>query len=294
MLRLIPFLFLICCSFLSYSQNVGIGTITPDTSAQLDVKSTSKGFLPPRLSIAQRNQIANPATGLMIWCADCGSAGEMQVYNGSVWTKSSAAYIPGNGIRIANDTISTFTSVSSDPTSNSVRYGFDNSGAWICPSGITQVTVELWGAGGTTGTGSSTCDPNLGITCYGGTGGKGGYNKQIVQVVPGNSYAVVVGAVGGGGTDNSCRAANGGSSSFNSQIIAPGGQGGRKGVGCCSCGSSTGGYPINGADGTITNFTHPTTQLAVPTTYIPQSYITNVYPSNAAPAGTKGFVVISY
>ena len=66
---------------------VGIGTITPNASAELDVTSTTKGFLPPRMTQAQRNAIAIPvAAGLQVWCTDCGTAGELQVNNGTTWT----------------------------------------------------------------------------------------------------------------------------------------------------------------------------------------------------------------
>jgi len=49
------------------AQNVGIGTTNPSPSAQLEVSSTNKGFLPPRMTTAQRNTIANPADGLQIF-----------------------------------------------------------------------------------------------------------------------------------------------------------------------------------------------------------------------------------
>jgi Protein of unknown function (DUF1566) len=49
------------------SGNVGIGTNTPAASAQMDVSSTTKGFLPPRMTKAQRDSITNPAEGLMIY-----------------------------------------------------------------------------------------------------------------------------------------------------------------------------------------------------------------------------------
>jgi hypothetical protein len=53
-------------SIATFSQ-VGIGTTTPDGSAKLDVSSTTKGFLPPRLTTTERNQINSPAAGLMIY-----------------------------------------------------------------------------------------------------------------------------------------------------------------------------------------------------------------------------------
>ena len=67
---------------ISYTQNVGIGTDTPVASAALDINSTSKGFLPPRMTVAQRNAIANPVAGLMIWCIDYN---RIQVYDGATW-----------------------------------------------------------------------------------------------------------------------------------------------------------------------------------------------------------------
>ncbi len=50
------------------------------TSAILEANSTSKGFLPPRMSAAQRNAIVSPASGLTIWCNNCGPIGEIQVF----------------------------------------------------------------------------------------------------------------------------------------------------------------------------------------------------------------------
>ena len=66
-------LLLIFCSLFSYSQNVGIGTNTPDSSAALEIKSSSQGFLPPRMTTTQRNAVANPAVGLQIYniTTDC-------------------------------------------------------------------------------------------------------------------------------------------------------------------------------------------------------------------------------
>ena len=46
---------------------IGFGTVTPDASAILDVTSTTQGFLPPRLSTVERNAIASPLEGLMVY-----------------------------------------------------------------------------------------------------------------------------------------------------------------------------------------------------------------------------------
>ena len=56
------------------AQQVGIGTLTPNSSAQLDVSSTEKGMLVPRMTAAQRVVLFEPATGLLVYQTD-GSAG---------------------------------------------------------------------------------------------------------------------------------------------------------------------------------------------------------------------------
>jgi len=64
---------LIILAILSFSLShaqVGIGTDTPDGSSALDVTSNSQGVLIPRLTEAQRDLIANPAEGLMIYQTD--------------------------------------------------------------------------------------------------------------------------------------------------------------------------------------------------------------------------------
>ena len=66
----------------SLQAQVGIGTATPAASAQLDVSSTTKGFLPPRMDSTQRNAIVSPAAGLTIYNTTLKS---VQVYNGTAW-----------------------------------------------------------------------------------------------------------------------------------------------------------------------------------------------------------------
>ena len=62
---------------------VGIGTETPESSSVLDITSTSKGLLVPRMTQIQKNAISNPATGLLLYQTD-GTVG-FYSYNGSNW-----------------------------------------------------------------------------------------------------------------------------------------------------------------------------------------------------------------
>lgn len=62
---------------------VGVGTISPDASAQLDVQSTTKGALIPRMLDTERTAIVSPATGLLVYQTN-GSAG-FYYFDGATW-----------------------------------------------------------------------------------------------------------------------------------------------------------------------------------------------------------------
>lgn len=62
--------------------SVGIGTQTPDGSAVLEISSTNQGLLIPRMTTVERDAIASPATGLLIYNSD---DDEINKYNGSTW-----------------------------------------------------------------------------------------------------------------------------------------------------------------------------------------------------------------
>lgn len=53
-----------------------------NTSAQLEVDSTTQGFLPPRMSTTQKNAITSPAEGLVVYDLTLHA---LCVYNGSAW-----------------------------------------------------------------------------------------------------------------------------------------------------------------------------------------------------------------
>ena len=64
------------------AQNVGIGTSTPHGSAKLEVQSSTSGFLPPRMTTVERNAIASPAPGLVIYNTTCN---DLNFFNGTYW-----------------------------------------------------------------------------------------------------------------------------------------------------------------------------------------------------------------
>ncbi|MCP4088414.1 MAG: hypothetical protein GY746_01275, partial [Gammaproteobacteria bacterium] len=62
----------------------------PDGSAMLDVKSTDKGMLVPRMTTAQRTAISSPATGLLVFDKTIGG---FWFYNGSSWNPVGGGWI---------------------------------------------------------------------------------------------------------------------------------------------------------------------------------------------------------
>jgi hypothetical protein len=65
--------------------NVGIGTASTNASGILEITSTTKGLLLPRMTRAQRNAIVTPVAGLMIYQTDLTPG--LRVYNGTNWMR---------------------------------------------------------------------------------------------------------------------------------------------------------------------------------------------------------------
>jgi len=165
------------------AQNVGINATgnNPDNSAMLDVQSTDKGMLIPRMTEAQRDAIALPATGLMIFQTDA-TAG-FYYYNGTAWTavgssvEADPVFMTWNkstGIAITKNQITdfptfatvatsgSFTDLTSKPTTL-VGYGITDAfnGTWasltgkpttLAGYGITNAMTTTHAANGITST----------------------------------------------------------------------------------------------------------------------------------------------
>jgi hypothetical protein len=99
MKNLIILVFLFIAQY-AHSQGIGIGsTNPPHPSAALDVNSTNKGLLIPRMTTAQRNAIVSPLKGLMVFDNTTSS---FWFYNGTVWEQASL----GNQWAVNGSTIS--------------------------------------------------------------------------------------------------------------------------------------------------------------------------------------------
>jgi hypothetical protein len=84
-------------AFVSVHAQRGIGTNTPNSAAILELKSSTKGFLPPRLTISEAQGIINPPEGLTFYCTDCDVKGVF-FFNGT----SFVGLVDGLGLDAAN------------------------------------------------------------------------------------------------------------------------------------------------------------------------------------------------
>src|SRR3972149_5896551 len=103
------------------------GASFPVASAILELFSTTQGFLPPRMTTAQRDLIGTPVAGLIIYNA---TTNELNEYNGSGWVAllptalASAKLFVGNGSGVA-----TAVTLSGDVSTNNRLLGRATAGA---------------------------------------------------------------------------------------------------------------------------------------------------------------------
>lgn len=135
--------------------SVGIGTPTPNASALLDLASTTRGLLPPRMTTAQRDAIASPAAGLVIFNTTTNS---LELRNSSAWVALGSG--GGGGTTLPNcaegetivrqggdwvcsnmPDVFAFTDLTGQPTNALINSN-------ILPvTGVLQATVTITGAG---------------------------------------------------------------------------------------------------------------------------------------------------
>ena len=146
----------------SYAQ-IGIGTDNPDPSAAIDIVSSNSGMLLPRLKMSERDNIANPAQGLMIYCTDCGSHGQLQLFNGSSWfglslTDASSNDMDNDGY--TNDVDCDDTNPNINPGATETCNGIDDD----CDGGVDNYTTNqtcLAGVGACQTTGHIICENGI-------------------------------------------------------------------------------------------------------------------------------------
>lgn len=125
-LKYLLYLFFVFLATQSVAQT-GIGTTTPDASAKLDITSTSKGFLVPRMTSTQKTAISLPANGLLIYQTDAPtgfyvntgtSASPAWLRVSTDWTKS------GTDISFTTGNVSTSGNLTGGNATSSKLSGF--------------------------------------------------------------------------------------------------------------------------------------------------------------------------
>ena len=141
---------------------VGIGTVNPNTSAKLDVESTTQGFLPPRMTTVQRDAIASPATGLVIFntTTNC-----LNFFIGSGWNETCGTLNTTGTISALNCVGATTTETLNNGTaasgvSTTVPYTVGNGGVYsaqaVSSTGVLGLTATLSAGTLANGAGSLT------------------------------------------------------------------------------------------------------------------------------------------
>ncbi|MFD3293379.1 hypothetical protein SKC35_06750 [Aquirufa sp. KTFRIE-69F] len=152
-MKKIVFFFLISVSVFAQT---GIGTTTPNASAKLDVYSTNKGFLPPRVTLTSTTDastITSPAEGLLVY--NLGSVGLQAGYyfwNGANWATIATATSAGNGVT-ASDMVKIYDGVGNAATINtsgatfsvttSGKYSFDISTSATCNNCMVTLNFQV-------------------------------------------------------------------------------------------------------------------------------------------------------
>ena len=76
---------LLVIGFLNAQVKIGDNPTSMNNASLLELESTTQGFLLPRMTYAQKTAITSPPAGLQVWCTDCGTLGELQIFNGTIW-----------------------------------------------------------------------------------------------------------------------------------------------------------------------------------------------------------------
>jgi hypothetical protein len=193
----------------------GIGTNSPDPSAKLEVSATNQGVLFPRLTTAQRDAIANPANGLMIYNTNTRKLEAYDQYWGWLNTADVIAFIDltvtdtvqgynlAAAVNVSNYSEPIYVRVVNQGTMRAVNpggTGFTTGTGWPAGSKILLVnngTIAGGGGNGGQGANAGCFDPP------GQQGQSGGHAIELLWETTIENYGTVQSGGGGGGGSGS-------------------------------------------------------------------------------------------
>ena len=118
-----------------YAQT-GIGTTTPDASAKLDVSSSNKGFLPPRVTLTSTTDVStitSPATGLLVYNTgnNVGLSAGYYFWNGALWATIATAGGSGSvAAEYGTEILTTAVNIPSAVPVDIVSFTLPSAGTW--------------------------------------------------------------------------------------------------------------------------------------------------------------------
>ena len=154
-------------------------TSAVSASAVLEASSNTQGFLPPRMTYEQMQGIASPATGLVLFCTNCGTiesvGGELEVYSGGIWRN-----MIGNATTVPNPPNPAIAATSA---ATSITSTTATSGGNITSDGGSAITARgvCW---------STSANPTISDSKTTDGGATGTFISNLTGLSPGTLYYV--------------------------------------------------------------------------------------------------------
>ncbi len=169
----------------TYGSSLSIPTITVDAkgriTAAINTPITPNNF-PNKTNVEKNALPISTATGTVIWCSDCGTKGQLQVFNGTEWTDLTGGTALTTGIVLSTLNLTEISSTSATAATSISNDG----GATITAKGV------VW---------STSVNPTIALTTKTNNGtGTSAYTASITTLVASTLYYVRAYATNANGT----------------------------------------------------------------------------------------------
>ncbi|MEH6772272.1 ice-binding family protein [Maribacter arcticus] len=120
-------------------QKIGDNYTSINDNAVFEIESTTKGFLLPRMTKAQRDAIDTPPEGLMLWCTDCSlsNGSEIEVWIEDSWTGLLNSNLAENNMLLGNANGKAEVA----PFNDAIKHGSVDASEFISTSSTSDVVI---------------------------------------------------------------------------------------------------------------------------------------------------------